>query len=407
MRMPTRSTPTRALFTLLAVITLVVLLIYFIDSNEWEQASETNRHLALGNPSGALADVNQPANYLIVRDQYALSYHRDRGTPNWVAWHLQASDMGSTPRYSGPFMTDTSLPEGWYRVTHTDYSGSGYDRGHMTPSADRTASVTDNQATFILTNILPQAPDNNQGLWAQFEDYTRSLVQGGNEVYIVAGGTGSLGTLANGRLNIPSAVWKVLLVLPAAEGDDVARISADALVIAIWTPNDASVSGTAWQDYQTTVRCVEQRTGLDFFTALDRALQNALEGAECPLGAPAPGSGDGSSSNGVPPATAPNFTSCAFDPGLGLAPETPVRVVTVDKVAETVTIENVTNRTINLDGWRMCSIRGGQEHPISGVIEPGATRELPSPPSNIWSNSERDPGALYDARGRLISYWPD
>lgn len=403
--MPSRSVLTRALLTLVVVATLLALLIYSIS--EGEQATTSNRHLALGNPSGARADVSQPTNYLIVRDQYALSYHRDRGTPNWVAWHLQAGDLGDTPRYSGPFMTDTSLPEGWYRVTHTDYSGSGYDRGHMTPSADRTASVADNQATFLLTNIVPQAPANNQGLWAQLEDYTRTLVYAGNEVYLVAGGTGTLDTLANGRLNIPAHVWKVLLVLPAAAGDDLARITADTLVIALWTPNDASVGSMAWQDHQTSVCCIEQRTGLDFFTALDRALQNALEGAGCLDDAPATGSGEAAAGNAEAPAPLPSFTSCAFDPGLGLAPEAPVRIVMVDKVAETVMIENVTARAINLTDWRMCSIRGGQEHPISGLIEAGAMRVLPAPPSNIWSNSERDPGALYDGEGRLISYWPD
>jgi len=103
----------------------------------------------------------------------------------------------------------------------------------------------------------------------------------------------------------------------------------------------------------------------------------------------------------------PAPVSCASDPGPGVAPETPVRIVAIDKRAETVTLRNVSNAPVDLSGWRMCSIRGGQEHPIGGVLAPGETRTFPGPEGNIWSNSERDPGALYDAQGRLVSYWAD
>ncbi len=266
----------RALLVLL--ITAMLLLNSLVA---YAQPALPGRHLALGNPSAAVTDAGQPANYLIARDQYALSYHRDRGIPNWVSWHLQASDLGATQRYTGPFITDSSLPEGWYRVTHADYTNSGYDRGHMSPSADRTASERDNQATFLLTNIVPQAPANNQGLWADLEEYARNLVRAGNEVYLVSGVAGSRGTLADGRLTIPESLWKVLLVLPAADGDDAARVTPTTQVLAIWTPNDDSVQGRTWQEYQISVRCVEQRTGLDLFSAVDRALQDAIEGAGC------------------------------------------------------------------------------------------------------------------------------
>ena len=245
------------------------------------RAQPASPHLALGNPSGATADASQPTNYLIARDQYALSYHRDQGIPNWVSWHLEAADLGATPRYSGPFFTDTTLPDGWPRITHADYTGAGYDRGHMTPSADRTASVAANEATFILTNIIPQAPANNQGLWAQLEDHARDLVAQGNEVYVISGGSGSLGTLAGGKLTIPAAVWKAMVVLPAAEGDDAARVTAQTQVIAVWTPNDATVAGKTWQDYTVTVACVEQRTGLDLFAAVADVVETTIEGAGC------------------------------------------------------------------------------------------------------------------------------
>lgn len=217
-----------------------------------------------------------------MRDQYALAYSRDRGIPSWVSWHLEAADLGAAPRYSGPFITDTALPTGWHQVKHADYTGSGYDRGHVTPSADRSASDADNEATFILSNVLPQAPENSQGLWAQLEEHARDLVGQGDELYIISGGAGSLGSLAGDKLSIPAAVWKVMLILPAASGDDVARVTAQTQVIAVWTPNDATAQGRTWQSYQTTVACVQQLTGLDFFAAVEDTVEAAIEGGPCP-----------------------------------------------------------------------------------------------------------------------------
>jgi endonuclease G, mitochondrial len=245
------------------------------------RAQTISVHLTLGNPSAAVSDPAVFDNFLIVRDQYAVAYHRDRGIPTWVSWRLASEDLGDTPRYSGQFITDTSLPDGWYRVRHADYTNSGYDRGHMTPSADRTTSEADNRATFILTNVLPQAPANNQGPWAQLEALARDLARIDNELYIISGGHGALGALADGRLTIPAVTWKAILILPAAEGDDVARVGTETQVIAIWMPNDASVAGASWEEYQVSVACIEQRTGLNLFSAVDPAIQAALEGAPC------------------------------------------------------------------------------------------------------------------------------
>lgn len=250
------------------------------------RAQTESRHLTLGNPSGAVSDPNGLDNYLIVRPQYALAHQCERGIPRWVSWHLELADLGDADRYSGQFITDTTLPDGCYRVTHGDYTSSGYDRGHMTPSADRTATDEDNRATFILTNIVPQAPENNRGPWAQLEEYLRGLVRSGGEAYIIAGPVGQQATIAGGRLSVPEAVWKVAVVLPAGD-DDLARISAETPVIAVLMPNDSTVQGRPWQSFQTSVRCVEERTGLDLLSTLAAELQAALEGPPCPpAGAP-------------------------------------------------------------------------------------------------------------------------
>ena len=104
---------------------------------------------------------------------------------------------GSVSRQND-FRNDATLPSGWYEVGSNSYSGSGYDRGHMRPSADRTLTVDDNSATFLMTDMVPQSANNNRGPWAKFENYLRTLVSSGDEIYIYSGGYGSQGTIDNG-----------------------------------------------------------------------------------------------------------------------------------------------------------------------------------------------------------------
>jgi endonuclease G len=244
-----------------------------------------SEHLTLGNPSGAVTDVNQPTNYLLDKPQYAVSYHRDRGIPNWVSWHLSSVWLGSTPRQDD-FRADPTLPAGWYRVQGTDYSGSGFDRGHHTPSADRTSTVADNSATFLMTNMMPQAPDNNQGPWEALESYCRTLVSQGNEVYVVAGGAGQGGTgsqggvtqtITGGHVAVPAQTWKVIVVLPDAGGNDVLRVTTATRTIAVIMPNAQGIRANDWHSYRVSVDQVEQLTGYDFFSNVSVAIQSVIE----------------------------------------------------------------------------------------------------------------------------------
>jgi endonuclease G len=240
-------------------------------------------HLVMGNPSNATTDVNNPLNYLMLKEQYALSYNRDRAIPNWVSWHLDSTWLGSAPRQDD-FRPDPTLPADWYRVSGSSYSGSGFDRGHHTPSGDRTSSVADNSATFLMTNMMPQAPGNNQGPWERLESYSRTLVGQGNELYIIGGsiGTGGTGdngfatTIDNGRITVPAQTWKVIIVLPVGD-NDVARVTANTRTIAVIMPNNTNIRPDQWQKYLTTVDIVENLTGYDFFSNVDPAIQAAIE----------------------------------------------------------------------------------------------------------------------------------
>lgn len=259
----------------------------------------TSLHLTLGNPSNAVPDPAFPANYLIDRAQNAMAYQRDAGIPAWVSWHLKAADIGGAGR--GNFAADTSLPAGWYQVQPGDYTNSGYDRGHMTPSGDRTSSRAANDETFLMTNIIPQAPDNNQGPWASLENASRAMLSSGsNELYIISGGFGSQGTLAGGTLQIPAVTWKVIVVLPVGE-DDASRVTTSTRVIGIWMPNVQGIRSTPWESYRVSVDSIEAQTGYDFLSLVPESIQAVVE-------AQVDGGGPGSTATPPAPSLTPTST---------------------------------------------------------------------------------------------------
>ncbi len=240
--------------------------------------------LALGNPSNATTDVSNQTNYLMVKPQYTLSYHRTRGISNWAAWRIDSSWIGSAPRQDD-FRPDTTLPSGWYRVTDQDYVGSGFDRGHLVPSGDRTCSVAANSATFLMTNIMPQAAANNQGPWADLENYSRTLIADGKELYVYAGSTGQGGTglngsattIANGNVTVPAITWKVIVVLPVGS-NDADRVTKTTRTIAVIMPNQQSIGqGTPWRNFRTSIKAVEALTGHNFLTNVRPIVRNLVK----------------------------------------------------------------------------------------------------------------------------------
>jgi endonuclease G, mitochondrial len=241
-------------------------------------------HLTMGNPSDAVTDIGFPNNYLLLKSQFAMAYNNSRGSCGWVSWHLGASDMGSAPRCDC-FSQDTQLPSSFYRASSTAYTNSGFDRGHQCPSAERTDTSENNAATFKMSNMLPQAPNLNQITWNNMEDYERTLIAQGNELFIMSGGygsggTGSLGgittTINSGKITVPSRCWKVIVVMPNGS-NDLNRVSTSTRVIAVDMPNTQTVSANPWGYYRVTVDSIEAMTGYDFLSNVSTTIQNTIE----------------------------------------------------------------------------------------------------------------------------------
>ncbi|MFN6486114.1 MULTISPECIES: DNA/RNA non-specific endonuclease [unclassified Nostoc] len=243
-------------------------------------AQTSSVHLRMGNPSNAGSSYS---NLLLSKSQYAVSYNCYRGTPNWVSWQLNTSWLGSAPRQDD-FRADTTLPSSCYRVSSSDYTGSGFDRGHMTASADRTNTITNNSATFLMTNIIPQSPDNNQGPWAALENYSRDLVNQGKELYIISGsygtgGTGSNGTkntIANGNVTVPTRTWKVIVVLNSSNSD-ASSVTTNTRVIAVNMPNSQGIRNNNWTNYRVSVDSIETNTGYNLLSNVSSSVQSVIE----------------------------------------------------------------------------------------------------------------------------------
>lgn len=241
-------------------------------------------NLALGNPSGAVTNVGSPNNYLMVKPQYTLAYDNSRGGPKWVSWHLSSAWKGGATRCDC-FTGDNALPATFYKALDGHYTNSGFSRGHMCPSEDRDLNSTDNAATFIMTNILPQSTNNNSGTWGSIEDYTRTLLPA-NEMYIISGGygiggsysstSGIINTIHGGDITVPNRLWKVIVILPVGS-NDVSRISTSTRVIAVDTPNSYNSTSQTWGNYRTTVDAIEAATGLNLLSNIPTAIQNTLE----------------------------------------------------------------------------------------------------------------------------------
>ena len=239
-------------------------------------------NLTLGNPSNAVTNTSYSDNYLMVKNAYTLSYNKNKGIANWVSWHLSTAWKGETDRQND-FRTDPSLPQNWYEVTPRDYASTGFDRGHLCPSSDRDGSLEDNQETFFMTNMTPQAPSNNRGIWKMLEEYERTLTLQGNEVYIIAGTIGEGGTGTNGfaktigkNITVPASLWKIIVVLPIGQ-NDVLRINENTRVIAVNIPNDNGVGGDSWKKYIVSVNELQQLTGYDFLSNVSPDTQAIIE----------------------------------------------------------------------------------------------------------------------------------
>ncbi|MDE6479029.1 MAG: DNA/RNA non-specific endonuclease [Muribaculaceae bacterium] len=208
-------------------------------------------------PSGLASQIKEYTGF-------TLSFNKENRTPNYVAWELLGTEVGGSVSRSDYFWPDNEL-EGCTK--HSDYTGSGYDRGHMCPAADQKWSEEAMNDCFVMANMCPQLHDLNAGAWETLESKERIWAKRDSAVMIIAGPIYTDGEtyIEKSKVRVPDAFFKVLIAPYLDEPRGIAFVY----------PH-MKCQGNM-QDYATTIDEVEKITGFDFFSSLPDELETKLE----------------------------------------------------------------------------------------------------------------------------------
>ena len=232
-------------------------------------------------PHCALQDANYADDHER-RDfaDYSLCYRESYELAEWSAYCLERGELAKNASRTNDFRADPAITTG--SASLADYRGSGYDRGHLAPAADFAYAASAMSETFYMSNMTPQAPAFNRGIWQQLEAQVRRWAAEYGRAYVVAGPVldapaSDYAAIGENAVAVPRAFYKVVLLplyaddADAATPDDCAALLAYAFVI----PNEKCES--SFYDYAVPIDAVEALTGIDFFYQLDDALEAALE----------------------------------------------------------------------------------------------------------------------------------
>ena len=239
-----------------------LLLIYILFSLFGLSAAEPPQYdnLALGIPG--------KCDTLIDRPGYALGYIEYHEQAAFVIYKLTAREaLTKEAQRTNRFRRDPEIPTG--SATTADYRRSGYDRGHLAPAADMAFSVQTMADSFFMSNMSPQKPAFNRGIWKRLEEQVRQIAIREKAIYVVTGPilpTKKTVTIGANQVTVPTHYYKVIFDLTPPRK-----------MIGFILPNEGS--DRPLEDFAVTVNVVEKATGLDFFSALPKAVQEKLEGS--------------------------------------------------------------------------------------------------------------------------------
>jgi len=200
---------------------------------------------------------------------YTLSYNEKHEQANWVAYQLTKEELNKVASRTNDFMPDLSVKTG--TATSEDYKGKGYDRGHLAPAADMSWSSEAMHESFYYSNMSPQVPGFNRGIWKKLEEQIRQWAVDNQFVYVVTGPIlrDGLSTIGVNKVSVPAHYYKVIL--------DYSQPSTKA--IGFIMPNESS--DLSIRRFAVPVDSVEKVTGLDFFPALPNEEETRIEKTLC------------------------------------------------------------------------------------------------------------------------------
>lgn len=235
-------------------------------SGDWE--ADKIRNSQQSATGEALLDVRMPNNIKSqIKDYegFRVSFNEDNKTPNWVAWELLGTETKGEVSRSNQFWTDESIKN---CPSTSDYTRSGYDRGHMCPAADQKWSYDAMYDCFVLANICPQDHALNTGAWNTLENKERIWAERDSALLIISGPIyeeTDTKTIGKNKVRVPGAFFKILA----------APFIKNPRGIAFVYPN--TIAPGNMEQYAMSIDELERITGYDFFPSLSPNLENLIE----------------------------------------------------------------------------------------------------------------------------------
>ena len=213
-----------------------------------------------------VSKIVQSSQYL-VKKNYAIHYRYDTKTAEYVVEHLTKDKITGPARRKDDFRVDPEVPVK-YQSKLEDYSGNIFDRGHLVPAGDNTQNDNVMSESFFLSNIVPQVPNHNRGIWKQLETVVRNWVVEGKDIYVISGTFYNKQYKEIGQnVGVPDNLWKVIIDAKSNKA------------IAFMFPN-ASLPVADLPKYIVSIKYIETKTGIDFNPKLPAAKQKILEASK-------------------------------------------------------------------------------------------------------------------------------
>lgn len=209
------------------------------------------------------SQIEIPNTNYIQYKYYSVQYDESYKCAIWSAYSFTLSDTTRFVNRYKKYIRDKDIE---IQANAKDYYKSGYDKGHLSPAANFRFNLIASKEVNYYTNITPQYPSFNRGIWKRLENQVRRWVLEYDTLYIVTGPifVGELTTIGNDVV-VPNFYYKMII----------AKKDTTYYSIAFLIPNEKSNKSIF--DYQVTIDFIETITSIDFFYKLDDQIELILE----------------------------------------------------------------------------------------------------------------------------------
>ena len=254
---------------------LIAVVVYYFLKSDKEKGDITNDKIIV-NTSNQLTEsnnnlklpFNSPStlgNQIIKRTFYTFSYNEKHEQPDWIAYTLYPIADSLRVKRKDHFRVDPLVTTG--SATLKDYKRSGYDRGHLAPVKAMSYSKEAMSASFYMSNMSPQIPSFNRGIWKTLEAKIYELSLQSDSLYVVTGPVFKeiIDSIGVKKVSVPRYYYKTIL-----------RFQKDTIYGLGFLLENKKLS-QSYFDFVVSIDSIEKLTGIDFYTRLDSLKQKKLE----------------------------------------------------------------------------------------------------------------------------------